>query len=77
MEPVIYILAILGCGDGETRCAQVRTEPAHYASVASCRAAMPGALMRNTDLSYPVVLSECRKTKRMAAVKTPMRVAAR
>lgn len=77
MAPIIYMLAILGCGDGEARCEQVRIEPAHYASVASCRAAMPGALMRNTDLAYPVVMSECRKSSQIAATRTSVRIASR
>ncbi|HEX8446779.1 MAG TPA: hypothetical protein VF649_09205 [Sphingomonas sp.] len=77
MEPVLYVLAILGCGDGQTRCQAVRIEPARYTSVASCRAAMPDALLRSTDLEFPVVASECRKAAQVAAVKKPVRVAAR
>ena len=77
MEPILYVLAILGCGDGQTACEQVRVEPVRYASIASCRAATTGALMRSTDLSYPVVVSECRTADRVAAIDTPVQVAAR
>jgi hypothetical protein len=66
MQPIIYVLAILGCGDGQTRCEQVRVEPVRYMSVASCRAAATDALLRSTDLPYPVVTSECRKAGRNA-----------
>ena len=77
MEPILYMLAILGCGDGQTQCEQVRIEPARFQSVAACRAATTDALMRSTDLSYPVVVSECRVAKQIAAVKTPVQVATR
>jgi hypothetical protein len=77
MAPVIYLLAILGCGDDQSRCEQVRVEPAAYASVASCRAAMPGALMRNTDLAYPVVVTQCKKSAQVAALTQTTRTAAR
>ena len=33
MEPVFFVLAIMGCGDGVTDCAQARIEPAHYATI--------------------------------------------
>ncbi|WP_076068778.1 hypothetical protein [Sphingomonas montana] len=78
MEPILYVLAILGCGDGQTKCEQVRLEPAHYTSVASCRAAATGALMRSTDLSYPVVMSECRTAGTVtASTQVPVQVASR
>ncbi|GGE87006.1 MULTISPECIES: hypothetical protein [Sphingomonas] len=77
MEPILYVLAIMGCGDGQSRCEQVRVEPARYSSVVACRAAAPGALMRSTDLSYPVVVSECRTTQQVAAVATPTQTASR
>lgn len=60
MTPVFYVLAIMGCGDDQSACAQVRVEPAHYATSAECHAALPAALSRNTDLSYPVISGACR-----------------
>jgi hypothetical protein len=62
MQPVFYVLAIMGCGDGSQACqAAVRVEPAHYATVAQCRAELPTALARNTDIDFPVVAAECRR----------------
>lgn len=60
MEPIVYVLAILGCGDGSAACQEARIEPAHYQSAAQCRAALPAALARNTDLAYPTIAANCR-----------------
>ncbi|MEO5865599.1 MAG: hypothetical protein ABIS14_02440 [Sphingomonas sp.] len=59
MEPLIYVMAIMGCGDGSAACAQARVEPAQYRSAQQCQAAMPAALARNTDLDFPVVTAAC------------------
>jgi hypothetical protein len=61
MGSVFYVIAIMGCGDGGTQCAQQRIEPVRYVSAAQCRAAMPAALQRNTDIDYPTILASCRQ----------------
>lgn len=61
MESVFYVIAIMGCGDGQFQCAQARIEPARYVSAAQCRAAMPAALQRNTDLDFPTLTAACRQ----------------
>lgn len=61
MEPLYYVMAIIGCSDGQTVCSEARIEPARYASIAQCRAAMPRALGRNTDLAFPVIAATCRQ----------------
>lgn len=67
MESIVYVLAILGCGDGSTACQEARIEPAHYRTAAQCRAALPAALARNTDLAYPTIAADCRASgERMA-----------
>ena len=38
MEPLFYVMAIMGCGDGQAQCPQARVEPAQYQSMP----AMPG-----------------------------------
>lgn len=60
MEPLYFVMAIMGCGDGTANCAEARVEPAHYATVQQCQAAMPAALARNSDIDYPVVSAACR-----------------
>ena len=67
MEPVFYVMAILGCGDGSYACSQQRVETAHYATAAQCQAAMPAALMRNADLEYPVISAACQRRGQMTA----------
>ncbi len=60
MGPLFFVMAIMGCGDGSTACAEARVEPVQYRSIAACQAAMPQALMRNSDLSFPVISATCR-----------------
>jgi hypothetical protein len=60
MEPIFYIMAILGCGDGSAACSEARIEPVRYESAAQCRAALPAALARHTDLEYPTIAANCR-----------------
>lgn len=67
MEPVFYVMAILGCGDSSSQCTQARLEPAHYTSVQQCQAELPAALARNTDLSFPTISAACRASGAMVA----------
>lgn len=60
MEPLVYVMAILGCSDGTAGCAQARVEPVRYRSIQACRAAMPSVLMRNSDLDFPEIGADCR-----------------
>lgn len=59
MEPVLYLMAILGCGNAGAGCRAVRMPPARYASVAACRAAAEAVLTANTDLDYPMLRADC------------------
>ncbi len=68
MEPLFYVMAILGCGDGQAQCQQARIVPARYETMAQCRAALPDQIAQNTDLSYPVISADCRQSgQRMAS----------
>jgi len=40
MGPAYFVLAVLGCGDAETMCREVRVVDARYQSAAECMAAM-------------------------------------
>ena len=62
MEPALFILAIMGCGDGGAACSEVRAMPARYSSIAECQAAMPAALSASTNLDYPERAAACRRT---------------
>lgn len=71
MEPIFFVMAILGCDDGGMACRQERLEPARYESVEKCEAAMQGVLSRNTDLDYPVVGASCMKNGQRFAERVP------
>jgi hypothetical protein len=67
MEPLFYVIAIMGCSDGGQACQQQRLEPARYVTPAACQAAMPAALERNTDLDYPTIQVACRPSGMLIA----------
>jgi hypothetical protein len=72
MDQVLYVLAIMGCGDDSMQCQQARVEPARYTSIQSCQAAMAGALQRNTDIDYPVISATCqRQTAQIVDARPP------
>ena len=61
MGGVFYVMAIMGCGDAGTACQQARLEDVRYRTAMECQAAMPAALGRNTDLSFPVITAACQQ----------------
>ena len=60
MEPVYYVIAILGCADGSTQCTPVATVPTHYASEAACSAGTADALLANNGFDFPTLVAQCR-----------------
>jgi hypothetical protein len=71
MEPVYFVMAILGCGDGQLQCEQARIEPTRYQSVAQCQAAMAEVLPRHMDLSFPTVAATCQRQGQQMARNEP------
>ena len=61
MGPAVYLLAILGCGEGEAACEAVRVLPARYESHEACVAATAAAAEQAQDAPYPVVVAQCRR----------------
>ena len=59
MGPGIFIIAILGCGDADSACTQVRTLDTRYESQAACTAATEAVLPAQSDVDYPVVVAQC------------------
>lgn len=59
MEPLTFLIAIMGCGEGDAPCRQVRMLEARYESQAACTAATEAAVLTNVDIDYPVVAAEC------------------
>ena len=61
MEPLVYIMAILGCGESDAPCQPVTIADGHYASEAACLAATEAELLRRDDLFFPAVVAQCRR----------------
>jgi hypothetical protein len=68
MEPVFYIMAILGCGEADAACREVRMVDQRFETAASCDAATPGRLEEHSDISYPVVVAQCRRADQPASM---------
>jgi len=60
MQSLLFVIAIMGCGEGDSPCREVQVAAPRYASEAACTAATESVLMRYTDLSYPSVVAQCR-----------------
>jgi hypothetical protein len=60
MEPLIYVMAILGCGESDAACREVRIADTSYASEAECVAQTGAELARHDDLPYPTIVAQCR-----------------
>lgn len=59
MQAAIFLMAIMGCGEGEAPCEQLRLLERRYQSQAACMAATEAALPRFMDADYPVVVAQC------------------
>jgi uncharacterized surface protein with fasciclin (FAS1) repeats len=59
MGPGTFLIAILGCGEAEAPCQQVRMLAPTYQSEAACTAATDSAILRNSDVDFPVVVAQC------------------
>jgi hypothetical protein len=60
MQSLLYVIAIMGCGEGDAPCREVQVAPPRFASEAACSAATATVLERYVDLSFPSVVAQCR-----------------
>lgn len=60
MGPAVFILAIMGCGEGSALCDQVAVAPTPYVSFEACTAGSGEAMSRYLDANYPVLVAQCR-----------------
>lgn len=60
MEPVLFVMAILGCGESDAPCRELRLDRARYRSEAQCMASTETALSRHVDLAFPTIVARCR-----------------
>jgi len=68
MGPLVYVIAIMGCGEGDQACREVQVAAPHFATQAACAAATADVLARYTDLDYPSVVAQCRRDGARPAV---------
>lgn len=61
MEPLMFVMAILGCGESDAACREVRIVETRYQTEAACLAATEDQLLRFDNLSFPNVVAECRR----------------
>ena len=62
METLAFVMAILGCGEGDLPCTEIGVADSRYQSQASCLAASEQILARQTDANYPVLIAQCRRS---------------
>jgi hypothetical protein len=60
MQSLLYVIAIMGCGESDAPCREVQVAAPRFATEAACAAATPSVLERYVDLSYPSVVAQCR-----------------
>ena len=63
MGPAYFVLAILGCGEGDAPCRQVAVTSMTFTSQQACMSATGGAIEQYQDAPYPVVVAQCRRAK--------------
>ena len=63
MQPILFVMAILGCGEGDAPCREVVRAEASYRSEADCLAASAAEIARH-DILYPTVVAQCRADAR-------------
>ena len=70
MEPLFYVMAIMGCADSGDMCSEARIAQPQFTSYQACQLAMDDQLMLNSDLSFPVIQAQCRSTRPIMASAT-------
>ena len=68
MQTLMYVMAILGCGESDAACREVRVDPQTYQTEASCRAATAATLARYSDVDFPNVVARCRRSDLRPAI---------
>jgi hypothetical protein len=60
MNTAIFILTILGCGDGEMNCVWMRESNQRYSTMESCQQHSEVELLRELEIEYPVTVAVCK-----------------
>jgi hypothetical protein len=61
MAPLLYVIAIMGCGEGDQACREVQVAQPRFATQAACAAATGSVLALYADLDFPSVVAQCRR----------------
>lgn len=77
MDPLIYVMAIMGCGDGGAACQQMRTVETRFESLAACQAAAQTQLLAHSDIDAPEILASCRSVTNQFVSASPRNARAR
>jgi hypothetical protein len=74
MGPALFVIAILGCGEGEAPCEQVRRLDTAYESQAACMAETEAAMIANSEANYPVIVAQCVAAGSNVSAPSPIEV---
>ena len=70
MGPFVYVMAIMGCGDGAYQCTEARVIETRYETMASCQQAAQSQLIKNGDLDFPELMANCRSVTNQIVMNT-------
>lgn len=71
MGAFVYVMAIMGCGDGAYQCTEARVVDTRYETMAACQHAAQAQLIKNGDLDFPELMASCRSvTNQIAMVES-------
>jgi hypothetical protein len=68
MQSLMYVMAILVCGESDVACREARHDPQTWQTQAGCEAATAATLARHTDLDFPTLVARCRRSGARAAL---------
>jgi hypothetical protein len=70
MGPGVFLIAILGCGEGDSPCQTLRTLETRYETQAACAAATADAVRSSAGLDAPVIVAQCVAAGRPASLRS-------
>jgi hypothetical protein len=70
MGSFVYVMAIMGCGDGAYQCSEARVLETRYETMAACQQAASAELIRNGDLDFPELMASCRSATNRIVMNT-------
>lgn len=71
MGPGMFVIAILGCGDGSAQCQAIATLPTRYENRANCAAATGAVLLSSIGFDFPELQAECRSVVAPISIRNP------